>query len=212
MSEQDENLPNETAEVTPTPEPQGTLGEEAAAALSQESPKAALAKELTSEQLSQVERAISQAIDGAQKKWAERNQQELEQKGYMTPEQAKTIAQEEVKMAEERARAEANVSLWLRDHGIDPASDQAKQVVAEYREGLEAGRYTNKMLLDKKGIGYLVSAAGLAPSAEPAERKSVPMRAAPTNPEGKPLTRKEMAQHSREQNLKALEELQRRSR
>lgn len=201
-------------EVTPNQEPEGTLGAEAAEAINTDSPKAALAKELTSEQLDQVERAISQALDGAQRKWAEKDEKRIAEKGYLTPEQAKAIAQEQVQVAEERTKAEANVSIWLRDNGVDPASDEAKKVLAEYRDGLESGRYTNKMLLDPKGVGFLVHAAGVAPAKDPEPDYELPRTSMPvpmksaTGEDGKPLSRQERDAKIREANIAAIQSFQ----
>ena len=143
MSEQD-NTPVE--EVTPQEEPTGNLAEEASKAIDSDSPRAALAAELTAEQLKQVERMVSQAVDGAQRKWADKQQEDLSAKGYLTPEQAKAIAQEEVQFAEQRTRAEANVDLWMRDEGIEPGSEQAKALSAELHCGL------NLMAFSRKGM------------------------------------------------------------
>ena len=212
MSEQD-NTPVE--EVTPQEEPTGNLAEEASKAIDSDSPRAALAAELTAEQLKQVERMVSQAVDGAQRKWADKQQEDLTAKGYLTPEQAKAIAQEEVQFAEQRTRAEANVDLWMRDEGIEPGSEQAKALSAEFKRGLDAGVYTHRMLLDKAGVKYLVAAAGLKPEQKEESlglpRQSVP-QGLPKREDGKPLTRRDMDDLIRKNNLDAIKSATRQNR
>jgi hypothetical protein len=207
MSEED-NTPVE--EVTPQEEPTGNLAAEASKAIDSESPRAALAAELTAEQLKQVERMVSQAVDGAQRKWADKQQEDLTAKGYLTPEQAKAIAQEEVQFAEQRTRAEANVELWMRDEGIEPGSEQATALSAEFKRGLDAGVYTHRMLLDKAGVKYLVAAAGLAPAQAQESlnlpRQSVP-QGVPKREDGKPLTRRDMDELIRKNNLDAIQNM-----
>ena len=211
MTDDNNNTPP-TPEPTPTPEPSGTLDQAAADAVKPpDNPKVALAQDLTADQMQQVERAISQAIDGAQKKWSEKQDQTLQTKGYLTPEQAKEIAAQEVQVAEARAQAKMNINNWLSAEGIDPTSDEGEKVFKEYKDGLEAGIYTNKMLLDARGVKFLVQAAGLAPEASNTTENlptSVPIEIKTTTEDGKPLSRAEMRQKVKENAQETVKQLQ----
>lgn len=209
MTDETKETPAETAK--PSQEPTGTLAEEAGKAVN-DSPQARLQQELTPDQLKQVERMVGQALDGAKRKWDENAEKELSSKGYVTPEEVEAKVAQAIQVAETRAKAEANVKMWLAEQGIDPASEEASKVFAEYKEGLQAKRYTPEMLLDSKGVGYLVHAAGLAPKASQADslelpRTSMPIMEIPRNEEGKPLTRQQMDAEIRRKNLEAIQQL-----
>lgn len=197
-------------------EPTGTLLAAAGAALEESiAPRATLAAELTPEQMAQVERHTQQAIDGAQRKWAEKRDAELQSGQYATPAQVEAKVAAAMQHAELKAKAEANVKLWLRDNGIQPGSEDEKKVTEEFTRGLKTGEYTNNTVLGKGGVGAIVYAAGLAPQAAPVD----PMIALQRHPvsvsqpgavfvkdDGKKLTFAEGQAQIRANNLKALAE------
>jgi hypothetical protein len=212
MSDEPNTPPNEPSNSSA--DPTGSLADAAAASVQPpENPKEVLAKELSPEHLKQVDRAISQAIDGYQRKHEEKFAEELEKKGWSSPEQVKEMVQAEVQLAETKAQAKMNINNWMTNQGIDPTSEDGKAVFNEYKEGLEAGRYTNRMLLDEKGVKYLVHAAGLAPTTQPTSEfepvpTSVPMSITSVNDDGSPLTRAQMDAKVREQAQETVKQYQ----
>jgi hypothetical protein len=216
-------MTEDTNETTPTPtsiepsqEPIGTLADAAADGV--ETPaqtKAELAQDFTADQMKKVESMIGQALDGAHRKWDDKREADLKAKGYQNPDQIQEIVAREVELAEVKATAKLNIHNWLQEEGIAANSDEGKQIFAEYKDGLESGRYTNKMLLDKKGVIYLVHAAGLAPQQSEATSSydtSVPQLFIPTTEEGAPKNKQEMKRRVAENAQKVLEQHSKRNR
>ena len=196
-----DNTPTEP-NSTPAPAPQepnlGTFEDAAAAAVPPpDNSKAVAAAEFSPEQMKLHESLVSKAIDGAQKKWSEKQDQELLAKGYLTPEQHREAMREEIQVAETKAAARSNITSWMNSEGIDPKSEDGQKVFDEYKDGLAAGIYTDKMLLDQRGIKFLVQAAGLGEVAETFDNafstpRSVPMEVKTTNDDGTPVSRADM--------------------
>jgi hypothetical protein len=176
----DNNTPPETDEaVTPaTEEPQVNLAEEAAKAVRDKPAARAekvvqqLSQELSPEQLAQVDALVQSktdsAIDGYRRKLNEDFDSRVAAEGYIKPEEVDSRIAAAMNEAKEVAEAGRNLDHTLISMGIKPDSDEYRKVGQAFKEGLEAGEFTNRTLLSERGIKSVAFAAGvLQPEASP---------------------------------------------
>jgi hypothetical protein len=120
-----------------------------------------------------VQSYTSRAVNAAKDKWQEKapaapatQQPSPESSGYMTQEQVEKMLHQ--RDAEHRLRYEATNRLRevFNKAGIQPDSDQHKQVVSYYETEKAAGHLAPEVLLSEAGVNSLIHASGaLLPNA-----------------------------------------------
>lgn len=112
----------------------------------------------------QIESYVSKSVNDALHKHDERQQQKLDDEGFMNKSQIESLLAEKDAEYTRRETAKDNFLTTLGDEGISPGSEEYKKIQGFYRDAVTDGRLTPHILLSEAGIKTLVAMAGVSGS------------------------------------------------
>ena len=110
----------------------------------------------------QIESYVSKAINDAVQSHDQKQQQMLDQEGFMNRSQIEDIMSQRDAEYQRRDNAKENLLSILGTEGITPGSKDYKQVQTFFQEAVQDGRLTPQILLSDAGIRTLVAMSGVA--------------------------------------------------
>ena len=173
--------PEVTPEATPIEEPQPTevnLVEEAEAAATKEVAESGKKVssldelDLEGEVRKQVESYVSKAINDAIVTQQSRQQERLEEEGYMNRTQVEDMLVTKEAEYARRDQAKEQLLATLNAEGIDLGSEEHTHVQTYYRKAVEDGVITPNILLSEAGVRTLVAMSGVKGGGEGAGPQS----------------------------------------
>ena len=110
----------------------------------------------------QIESYVSKSVNDAIFKHDERQQQKLDDEGFMNKAQITELLAEKDAVFTRREEAKDSFLQILGSEGISPGSDDYGTIQRFYRTAVEDGRLTPHILLSEAGIKTLVAMSGVS--------------------------------------------------